>query len=179
MRTISDKGFRRHAVVLLGLALAVPLLNGCSQLGIATADDLTAMEARLQNTSRATDTRVDTLEKSTADMQQTLTEITTSLDTLNARFARAKVWIETLNMDTISADVQNASKQAMSAESRTRAFLEHYLEWIKAQQVLLDQQVTALEAKMKESGEGEAKSPDSTEDKSTEESADTGGDDGG
>ena len=41
MRTISDKGFRRHAVVLLALALAVPLLNGCSQLGIAKTDDLT------------------------------------------------------------------------------------------------------------------------------------------
>ena len=32
---------------------------------------------------------------------------------------------------------------------------------------------------MKEGGEGEAKSPDSTEDKSSEEPADTGGDDGG
>jgi chaperonin cofactor prefoldin len=179
MRTISDKGFRRHAVVLLALALAVPLFNGCSQLGIATADDLTAMEARLQSTNSATDTRVNTLEQNSADMQQTLTEITTSIDTLNARFARAKVWIETMNIDTISSDVQKASKQAMSAESSSRAFLEHYLEWIKAQQALLEKQVTALEAKLKANGEGEAKSPGSTGDKSSEKPADSGGGDGG
>ena len=179
MRSIFDKGLRHHAVVLLAFALAVPLLNGCSTLGIATADDLTAMEARLQNTNRTTDTRVDNLEKGTTDMQQTLNEISSSIDTLNARFARAKTWIETINIDTMSADVQEASKAAMSAESRSRAFLSHYLEWIKAQQALLEKQIATLEAKMTQDAEGGAKSSDSTEDASSEKPADAGGDDGG
>ena len=90
-----------------------------------------------------------------------------------------RVMVETMNIDTISLDVQEASKAAMSAESRSMAFLEHYLEWIKAQQALLEKQITALEAKMKPAGKGEAKSSDSTEDKSSEKPADTGGDDGG
>jgi chromosome segregation ATPase len=177
MRSIPYNALRPHAAVLLALALVLPVLNGCSTLGIATTDDITAMEARLQSANSATDTRVNTLEQNTADMQQTLNEITASLDTLNARFARAKTWIETMNIDTISADVQEASQKAMSAEARSRAFLEHYLEWIKSQQALFEQQIVTLEAKLKQAEE--TKPLDEPDTAPAEQPEETGGDQGG
>jgi uncharacterized phage infection (PIP) family protein YhgE len=152
---------RRLAVVVLALVLAVPLLNGCSTLGIATTKDLTATESRLQDSNRANSTRLDNLEKNTADMQQTLTEITTSLDTLNTRFVRAKAWLEHMSLDTISADAKAATEAATLAESRSRMFLENYLEWLKAQYALLGKQIDELDAKMKEGPKGAPTSTDS------------------
>jgi uncharacterized phage infection (PIP) family protein YhgE len=152
---------RRLAVVVLALVLTVPLLNGCSTLGIATTKDLTATESRLQDSNRANSTRLDNLEKNTADMQQTLTEITTSLDTLNTRFVRAKAWLEHMSLDTISADAKAATEAATLAESRSRMFLENYVEWLKAQYALLGKQIDELDAKMKEGPKGAPTSTDS------------------
>jgi len=159
--------------VLITVALVFPLLAGCSTLGIATLDDLNTTETSLQNSNNATATRIDELEKNNADMQQTLTQVTASLDTLNSRFERASVWLQNMNLDTISADAQRAQEAAMSAESRALAFLTHYVEWMKAQQTLLQEQITTLEAKI-ETGEmdksGDAPAGDTAP-------ADSGGDD--
>jgi uncharacterized phage infection (PIP) family protein YhgE len=179
MRFIFTSVIRRHVFVLLAIALAAPILNGCSTLGIATTDDITAMESRLQNSDRSTVTRVDNLERGTNDMQVTLNQITSNIDSLSAQFSRARVWLETMNLDTISADAQEATKAATSAEARSRAFLEHYLEWIKEQHATLEKQITALEAQMKQGAKVTPKSTDSTDDTSTKPPADTGGDGGG
>jgi chromosome segregation ATPase len=173
MRSISSRQVGRYAAALLAAALVVPFLNGCSTLGIATTDELTAMESSQRTSNNSTNTRIDNLEKSTGDLQTTLTQMTASIDTLNARFARAKTWLETMNVDTISADAQKASEAAMSAEARSREFLEHYLEWIKAQHAALEQQITTLEAKMKQAPSGDSKKPDA--DKPVKEPADSGG----
>ena len=157
---------------LLGLALAVPLLGGCSTLGIATLDDLSASEAQIRNTNTATATRIDELEKENADMQQTLTQVTASLDTLNNRFQRASVWLQNMNLDTISADAQKAQDAAMSAEARAAAFLTHYVEWMKKQQALIQEQIAALEAKM-EAAPSDAETP--AGDGGGDESSDGGG----
>jgi prefoldin subunit 5 len=161
--------------VLLGFALAVPLLNGCSQLGIATADDLTATESRLENSNRATNSRIDTLEKSTSDMQVSLNEIAASIDTLNARFGRAKVWLETMNIDTIAQDAEKATNAALAAESNAMAFFTQYLEWIKQQHAALEEQIKTLETATKKGGSGNTKSPDKTGDNSSKKPDDSGG----
>jgi chromosome segregation ATPase len=158
-------------VLFLVFALTVPFLGGCSTLGIATLDDLDASETRLRNSSNATATRIDELEKDKTDLQQTLTQITTSIDTLNARFARASEWLQTMNLDTISEDAEKAQMAAMGAEARSRAFLTHYLEWIRAQHAALQEQITLLEAKL---NEGETGSPGEG---TTEKPAESGGDD--
>jgi paraquat-inducible protein B len=160
MRSILNRSQRFPLAVLLAVALIVPLMGGCSTLGIATLDDLNATETRLRTSSNATATRIDDLEKDKADMQQTLTQVTASLDTLNSRFERASVWLQNMNLDTISADAQRAQQAAMSAESRAAAFLTHYIEWMKAQQTLLQEQIAALEAKMESPETGDSGSGD-------------------
>ena len=151
MRSIFTRELRRRAVVLLALA-AAPFLSGCSTLGIATTEELAATETRLQNSNRDTSARLDNLEQGTADMQQTLNQIATSIDTMNTRFGRAKTWLETMNLDTISQDAQAASKAALDVDSRHKAFLTGYLEWLKGQQALIEKQIAAVEGKMKETG---------------------------
>ena len=117
MRSILTRSQRFPLAVLLAVALIFPLLGGCSTLGIATLDDLSTTETSLRNSHNSTATRIDELEKDNADMQQTLTQVTATLDTLNARFERASVWLQNMNLDTISADAQRAQQAAMSAES--------------------------------------------------------------
>jgi len=179
MRFTLAGGLGRHAVVLLALVIAAPLLNGCSQLGIATADDLTAVESRMDSSNRTTGTRLDELEKSSNEMQQTLLQITTSLDTLNVRFARAKEWLETLNIDSISADTEAASKAALAAEERSKAFLNFYFEWIKTQHAELEKQIKLLDESLKDDGTGSP--PPSPTDKSSDSGGgdDSSGDGGG
>ena len=174
MRSILTRSQRFPLAVLLAVALIFPLLGGCSTLGIATLDDLSTTETSLRNSNNSTATRIDELEKDNADMQQTLTQVTATLDTLNARFERASVWLQNMNLDTISADAQRAQQAAMSAESRAAAFLAHYIEWMKAQQTLLQEQIAALEAKMESPETGAAGSGDEG---ASDEPADSGGDD--
>ncbi len=173
MRSKFSRQVGRYAALLFALAMAVPIFNGCSTLGIATTDELTAMESSVRTSNNSTNTRIDNLEKSTGELQTTLAQMTASIDTLNARFARAKTWLETMNVDTISADAQRASEAAMSAEARSRAFLEHYLEWIKEQHAALEKQIATLETKMKQAPSGDSKKPDA--DKPAKEPADSDG----
>jgi len=175
MRSICARMLRRHAVVLLGFVLAVPLLSGCSQLGIATADDLTTTESRLENSNRATNSRIDTLEKSTSDMQVSLDEIAASIDTLNARFGRAKIWLETMNIDTIAQDAEKATNAALAAESNAMAFFTQYLAWIRQQHAALEEQIKTLETATKKDGSGAAKSSDKAGDDSSKKPDDSGG----
>ena len=177
MRSIFIQGLSRPTVVLLAFALTAPFLAGCSTLGIATLDDLNTTETRLRNSTNATATRVDELEKDKAEIQQSMTQITTSLDTLNARFARASKWLETMNLDTISEDAQKAQMAAINAESRSRAFLTQYLEWIKAQHAMLEEQIATLEAKLTQDETGTSSDSGSGDEGSSEEPADSGGDD--
>ena len=164
MRFIFNREFRDRAIVLLVFAMVMPLLGGCATLGIATSDELTATETRLKNSTRANTTRIDNAEKSNAEMQKTLTELTTSIDTLNTRFLRAKAWLETMNMDTIAADAQEASQLALSAEARSREFFVQYLEWLKSMQAALVKQIELLETKMKDGPAGTPKQPETTGD---------------
>ncbi len=174
MRSILNRSQRSALALLLAVALIVPLLGGCSTLGIATLDDLNATETRLRTSNNAAATRIDDIEKDKADMQQTLMQVTASLDTLNSRFERASVWLQNMNLDTISADAQRAQQAAMSAESRAAAFLTHYIEWMKAQQTLLQEQIAALEAKMENAETGASGSGDEG---ASDKPADSGGDD--
>jgi hypothetical protein len=162
MRFVFNRQFRDRAIALLVFVLILPLLGGCSQLGIAKVDDVTAMETRLQNSSRANSTRLDGVEKSTADMQTTLTELSTSIDTLNTRFLRAKAWLETMNLDTISQDAKEASDKALVAEARSKEFFAVYLEWIKSMQALLEKQINLLDTKMKDDPAAKPKTPAAT-----------------
>ncbi len=175
MRFIFSRKFREQAIVLLVFALAVPLLGGCSQMGIAKVDDVTAMETRLNNATRANSTRLDGVEKSTADMQTTLTELSTGIDTLNTRFLRAKAWLETMNLDTIAADANDASQKALAAEARSTEFFKVYLEWIKAMQTLLQEQITLLETKMEDDPAATPETPPATDESGDTDSSTGGG----
>jgi predicted nuclease with TOPRIM domain len=137
-------------VVLIALAATVPCLGGCSTLGIATADDLTATESRLQNSNRANATRIENLEQNSASMQEALNELTAGVDSLNVRFQRATTWLQNMNLDTLAKDAEEASTLALAAEARNREFFNVYLEWIKSMQALLQQQITLLESRITE-----------------------------
>jgi septal ring factor EnvC (AmiA/AmiB activator) len=169
MRSIFWGELRYAVAPLLALAVLVPVMSGCSTLGIATTEDLTALENRLQSSNNSTSARLDNLEQEKTDLQSTLTQISADIDTLNNRFARASEWLKNMNLDTISQDAQDASQAAMNAESRSRAFLAEYLEWVKAQHAMLEEQIATLEAHMQ-------KEPADTE-TPTEPPADSGSDD--
>ncbi len=170
MSSTSSTRVGRCAVVLLALALAVPFLTGCSTLGIATSDDLTAMESSLRNSNNATNTRIDNVEKSTGDMQAELTQITTSLDSLNVRFARAATWLETMSLDTIAEESKKATEEARAVAAVSRVFFQNYLEWIKEQHAALDLQIKTLEAQVN-------KAPADASKKADTKPADSGGGD--
>jgi methyl-accepting chemotaxis protein len=169
MRNKNNGQFRTRVVVLIALAATVPCLGGCSTLGIATADDLTATESRLQNSYRANATRIENLEQSSADMQQTLNELSAGIDSLNTRFQRAKTWLETMNLDTIARDAQEASTLSLAAEARSREFFAVYLDWIKSMQALLQQQITLLESKMGEDPSAKPEEQNQNEPQQTDE----------
>lgn len=145
----AGKILRNHTTLVLGAALLAPCLVSCAQLGIATTDDLTAAENRLANQNVSTVQRLDSVEKSTSDMQSTVNRMATSVDSLNARFLRAKEWLEKMDIDHVSRDAVDASQAALAAQAQTEAFLTHYLDWIKAQYALLGQEIAEIEAKMK------------------------------
>ncbi len=155
-------GRRRIAAFLL--ATFLPVLSGCSMLGIATTDDLEAAESRLQNSNRTTTSRLDSVEKLSKDSQANLKELTADIDSLNVRFQRASEWLKTMNLDTISKQANDASAAAIALEQQNRVFITKYLEWLKAQQELIAEQITVIEAKMKASaaitGSGDTKKAD-------------------
>jgi len=142
-------GRRRIAFFLL--ATLLPVLSGCSQMGIATTDDLEATESRLQNSNRTTNSRLDSVEQLSKDSQATLNDLSADIDSLNVRFLRASAWLKTMNLDTISKQANDASAAAIALEQQNRVFVTKYLEWLKAQQKLIAEQITAIEAKMKAS----------------------------
>ena len=178
MRFISGKGLRGPAVVLFAIMLAAPFL-GCSTLGIATTDELTAAENRLQSSSNSTNSRLDNLDKSSAETQQVLAQISAQLDSLSAGFAQAKAWLESMNFETMTSAAENASKAASAAEARSLTFLTQYLEWVKAQHTMLGEQIKTLEATMQQ--DTASQSSDSKSSTSSDEPPDSGGadDDGG
>jgi hypothetical protein len=175
MRFVFTRRFRDRAIAVLVFVLVLPLLGGCSQLGIAKTDDLTAVETRLTNATRANSTRLDAVEKNTADMQKTLTELSTSIDTLNTRFLRAKAWLETMNLDTITKNADEASQMALAAEARSQEFFRVYLEWLKTMQTSLQEQIKLLESKTKEDPAETRKTPASTGDTGGTDSSTGGG----
>jgi predicted nucleic acid-binding Zn-ribbon protein len=151
MRNNLPRRVRNGTLIFVALALAIPFLGGCSTLGIATTEELDAVNGRLESSNRSTGTRLDALEKDSADLQQTLGEMTASIETLNSQFAEAKTWLETMNIASITEDSQKATAAATAAETRIRLFLTHYLEMLRAQQASLEEQITVIEAKMNES----------------------------
>jgi hypothetical protein len=156
MQSIHIRGRGRPAGLFLVLMLVVPLLNGCSQLGIATTDELEASENRLASSNQSTQSRIADLEKSTGDMQQTLDTIAASVDSLNASFQRASVWLREMNLDTITSRAAEATEAAEEAEARTMLFLQHYLDWVKGQNAILDEQIKTLETAISKSQAGSA-----------------------
>ena len=61
-----------RTIALFGLAVLLPLLGSCGTLGIATTDDLAATESQLQNSNRATNTRIEKAENNSKKMQENL-----------------------------------------------------------------------------------------------------------
>ena len=164
---VTKRSWQIRSLALFVLVLAVPLLNGCATLGIATTKELEATESRLDSTNRSADLRIERVENATAELnttlsgiQATLDELSASIDSLNTSFARAKTWLETMNLDQLSNDAQQASAIAMEAEARSRTFLAHYLDWVRAQHAMLDKQIDLLESSMKNEGGGETKEPE-------------------
>ena len=143
MGFVSRTPGRRRIAFFLLVAL-VPVLSGCSQLGIATTDDLEATESRMQNSNRTTNSRLDSVEQLSKDLSA-------DIDSLNVRFQRASEWLKTMNLDTISKQANDASAAAIALEQQNRMFITKYLEWLKAQQKLIAEQITAIEAKMEAS----------------------------
>ena len=140
-----------RTITLLALAGLLPLLGSCGTLGIATTDELAATESRLQNSNGATNTRIQKAESNSKEMQEDLMQLSANIDTLNVRFVRAQEWLEAMNLDTISAQAEEASKTATAIEEQNRMFLAKYLEWLKAQQAVIAERITAIEARIKDS----------------------------
>ena len=158
---------RRRGIALFVAVTLLPVFGGCSQLGIATTDDLEATESRLQNSNRTTNSRLDSVEQASQDYQATLNTLAASVDTLNVRFARAKEWLQTMNLDTISKQANDASAAAIALEEQNRVFLAKYIGWLKAQQALIAEQITVIEAKLQTSaaitGSGDTQETDDGE----------------
>jgi len=155
MSFILQKSGRRR-IAVFALVVLVPVISGCSQLGIATSDDLEATESRLQTSNRTTNSRLDTVEQSVTDTQTTMAMLTADIDTLGVRFSRAAKWLQEMNIDTISQQAHEASAAAIALEQQNRVFLAKYLEWLKAQQALIAEQIQVLDAKL-QAGEDSAK----------------------
>lgn len=148
------KRIRGRAGYPVFLLAVLPLALGCSTLGIATTSDLEEAEARMQNTNRATGNRVQNIERDLNNLQQTVNQTTSQVDTLNTRFARARKWLETMDLDTISQDAQDAITAAEAAERRTLTFSQRYLDLLRAQRDLLVEEIQSLETKMKAGDSG-------------------------
>jgi septal ring factor EnvC (AmiA/AmiB activator) len=152
MRSVIHEPARRR-LAALALATLVMLLCGCSVLGIATKDDLTEADTRRQSDTRDANLRISQLEERTKDSQASLAELSASMDSLNAQFAQAADWIQALDLDDISQQASEASQAAIAIQEQNRAFMTKYLEWLKAQQALLAEQVSMIEAKMNTAAE--------------------------
>ncbi len=142
----------RRILTALCLAAFVPLLHGCSVFGIATSGDLTDAENRLKAENRLTNQRLDQAEQRHQDAQGYVDMLSARLDTLDASFAQAADWIQSLDFEGISEQASDASQAAIAIQEQNRAFMTKYLEWLKAQQALLAEQVEMIEAKMDASG---------------------------
>ena len=147
MRSVIHEPARRR-LAALALATLVMLVCGCSTLGIATKDDLTEADTRWKTDSRETSQRISQLDERTKDSQASLAELSASLDSLNAQYAQAADWIRELDLDDISRKAGEASQAASAIQEQNRAFMTTYLEWLKAQQALLAEQVSMIEGKM-------------------------------
>ena len=172
MRSLITRQIGRYAFAIAALALTVPFATGCSTLGIATTEELTDLESRIQTSGRTSNTRLDKIETDQATILQQMSEISASIDSLNTSFANASEWLKTMNLDTISADAKNATNAATLAEARSRKFLDYYLAWIKSQHTALEKQIADLEASMKPAAE-ESEKP--AEDTSGDDSSDDSG----
>lgn len=128
-------------LLIVAVALLIPALVGCSTLGIATTDDLTAAEQRMTTSSGASQQRIAELEKTNTEMNQTLQQVYAEIDSLNNSFAEAKQWLQSMDLATISEDAKNASASAQAANS----FLVMYLEWLKEQHAVIEKQMAALQ----------------------------------
>ena len=147
MRSVLHQ-FARRTLAALSLATILALMCGCSTLGIATKDDLTEADTRRQNDTREANLRLSQLEERSNDYEASLAAVSASMDTLNAQFAQAAEWIQALDLDNLSQQASEASQAAIAMEEQNRAFMTKYLEWLKAQQALIGEQVSMLEAKM-------------------------------
>ena len=129
----------RFLFILTALALMLPLVNGCSTFGIATVDDLDAAESRMQTANRATTSRIEALEQSNADMQTSVQQVTANFAELQKQFDDAKTWLEGI-------DLEHLAETSKTAEARSQAIVDGYLQWAKDQRNLLDEQIKAIEA---------------------------------
>jgi len=137
-----------YAAAFLAAAFVLPLATGCSTLGIATTEELEAVDSRVQTQHRSNTSRLDTIEQQNAQMLQQLSQISSRLDTLETGFEQARVWLEALNLDEISDAAKTASDLTATMQAQSQAFLVNYLRWIKTQRDVLDEQLIELEKKL-------------------------------
>ena len=158
-----SRSLARRILVTLSLATLLPLMNGCSVFGIATSGDLNDAENRMQADQRRTDQRLDAVEENSRTARDNITNMSARIDSLNAEFGQAAEWIQSLDFEGISRQASDASEAAAAIREQNRLFMAKYLEWLKAQQALITQQVEMLEAKVNASGTAYAPEPEQSE----------------
>jgi chromosome segregation ATPase len=118
------------------------MASGCSTLGIATEDDLVATQSRLDSLGRVT----GSIDRSVTQLQENERAMRAQMDSLSARYQAARQWLESLDLEAISQNVDQIHETAMNAESRSKMLNESYLSWLRTQHQYLGEEIKALEA---------------------------------
>ena len=92
--------------------------------------------------------RINSVEQIATESQESVTTLSGRVDTLNIIFGQAADWIRALDLEGISEQASDASQAAAAIQEQNKAFLAKYLEWLQAQQSLIDEQINMIEAKM-------------------------------
>jgi hypothetical protein len=138
------------ALILMSLFALSLSLSGCSTLGIATADDLEATQAGLENQVSSNRTRTDALEGRMNALADSLQQVSqsqathqASIDSLENRFQRAADWLNSMDFDTMSKDVSDA-------KGYTRQVTQSVLDWLIGQRSFLDTEIQKIETMLNE-----------------------------
>ena len=173
-----DRSPKSRAGLLFCGSILLPVLTGCSTLGIAETKDVTAMEARIDNENQQINTRLEAslanqqeLQAQVNQLMQSQSATAAQVDSLVHHFEIAREWLKDLNIDSLSEDVSTIHRVSAEANDRSRKVTEFYVEWIRNQHETLGKQLQALEASLKES----APPPSSEGSRGQDDSGDSGG----
>lgn len=156
---MGSKRKARSWLIIIAVMSAIGVMSlatGCSTLGIATVEEMEALDSRVQTQNRSTTSRLDTIEQQNTQVLQQLSSISARLDTLETDFERAADWLRALDLDEISTAAKDASELSAQMQAQTQSFLMNYMRWIKTQRDALDAQLQDLEAKLEKKTDDEA-----------------------